>query len=56
MTTNRGCLARHAHARQPRLRGARLPQWIAAVLASDLAQLHSFAKACNAISPPLPPD
>ncbi|MET7403565.1 ISL3 family transposase [Dactylosporangium sp. NPDC005572] len=27
-----------------KLRGARLPQWIAAVLASDLAPLHSFAK------------
>ncbi|MFG2045795.1 transposase, partial [Dactylosporangium sp. NPDC048998] len=27
-----------------KLRGARLPQWIAAVLASDLVQLHSFAK------------
>jgi transposase len=27
-----------------KLRGARLPQWIAAVLASDLAQLHNFAK------------
>ena len=27
-----------------KLRGTRLPQWIAAVLASDLTQLHSFVK------------
>lgn len=40
-------LARHVHDfadMMHKLRGALLPQWIAAVLASDLAELRSFAK------------
>ncbi|GLZ02481.1 transposase [Actinoplanes sp. NBRC 103695] len=38
-----------------KLRGARLPQWIAAVLADDITELHSFAKGLHRISLRSPP-